>query len=248
MKKLAIALLFVSGIFVSNAQDMDVETVVNNYIENIGGEEAWSAVTGVEMKAKISMQGMEIPLTMTSLKDGRTATVASFQGMTFYQGMFDGEVLWGTNQMTMAAEKSESEDTENLKRNVGEFPGDLLTYDELGYTFEMDGEDTKEGVECYKMKMTKKNQIVEGEEVEQVVYYYMDKESFVPIMQEQEIHSGPMKGNISQTVFSDYQEVDGLYFPFSLTQQIEGMGGQEIVIESVVINPEVEDELFSFPE
>ena len=248
MKKLAIALLFVSGIFVSNAQDMDVETVVNNYIENIGGEEAWSAVTGVEMTAKISMQGMEIPLTMTSLKDGRTATVASFQGMTFYQGMFDGEVLWGTNQMTMAAEKSESEDTENLKRNVGEFPGDLLTYDELGYTFEMDGEDTKEGVECYKMKMTKKNQIVEGEEVEQIVYYYMDKESFVPIMQEQEIHSGPMKGNISQTVFSDYQEVDGLYFPFSLTQQVEGMGGQEIVIESVVINPEVEDDLFAFPE
>lgn len=248
MKKIAIALLFVSGMFVSNAQNMDVETIVKNYTENIGGEEAWSAVVGVEMKAKISMQGMEIPLTMTSLKDGRTATVASFQGMTFYQGMFDGEVLWGTNQMTMAAEKSESEDTENLKRNVGEFPGDLLTYKELGYTFEMDGEDTKEGVECYKMKMTKKNQIVEGEEVEQVIYYYMDKESFIPIMQEQEIHSGPMKGNISQTVFSDYQEVDGLYFPFSLTQQVEGMGGQEIVIESVVINPEVEDELFAFPE
>ena len=67
-------------------------------------------------------------------------------------------------------------------------------------------------------------------------------------MQEQEIHAGPMKGNVSQTVFSDYQEVDGLYFPISLTQQVEGMGGQEIVIESVVINPEVEDELFNFPE
>ena len=150
--------------------------------------------------------------------------------------------------MTMEAEKSESEDTENLKRTVGEFPGDLLTYDELGYTCEMDGEDTKEGVECYKLKMTKKNQIIDGEEVEQVIYYFMDKESFIPIMQEQEIHAGPMKGNVSQTVFSDYQEVDGLYFPFSLTQQVEGMGGQEIVIESVVINPEVEDELFNFPE
>ena len=248
MKKIAIALLFMSGMFVANAQDMDVETIIKNYTENIGGEEAWSAVVGVEMEAKISMQGMEIPLTMTQLKDGRTATVASFQGMTFYQGMFDGEVLWGTNQMTMEAEKSESEDTENLKRNVGEFPGDLLTYDELGYTCEMDGEDTKEGVECYKLKMTKKNQIIDGEEVEQVIYYFMDKESFIPIMQEQEIHAGPMKGNVSQTVFSDYQEVDGLYFPFSLTQQVEGMGGQEIVIESVVINPEVKDELFNFPE
>ena len=64
MKKIAIALLFMSGMFVANAQDMDVETIIKNYTENIGGEEAWSAVVGVEMEAKISMQGMEIPLTM----------------------------------------------------------------------------------------------------------------------------------------------------------------------------------------
>jgi len=205
-------------------------------------------VEGMEIKASVNAQGMDIPLTITNLKDGRSAVVVNFQGMIFYQNMFDGEAVWGTNQMTMAAEKGESEDTENTKRAVGEFPGELFTYKEMGYTLELDGEETKEGVECYKLKMTKTPQLIDGEEVDNITYTYIDKESFVPILEEEEIMSGQMKGQISQTLFSDYQEVEGIYMPFSMTQQVEGMGGSEIVIESVKINPEVKDELFTFPE
>jgi len=248
MKKVALGFFFLASAFVTKAQDITAEKIVETYIENIGGREAWDKVEGTEMTAKVNAQGMEIPLTITNLKDGRSAVVVNFQGMIFYQNMFDGDVFWGTNQMTMKAEKGETEATENVKRLVGEFPGELFTYKEMNYTLELDGEATKEGVECYKLKMKKNSQIVEGEEVDNIVYIYMDKESFVPIMQEEEIMSGQMKGQVSQTLLSDYQEVDGLYFPHSIKQQVEGMGGSEIIIESIKLNPEVEDDLFSFPE
>ena len=247
MKKIAMAFLFISSVFISNAQDMTVEKIIESYVENTGGREAWMSLKSLKMEAKIEFSGMELPLSITSTKSGEAATVVNFQGMTFYQGMFDGETLWGTNQMTMKAEKGESEDTENIKRTKGEFPEALLTYKDLGYTVELEGEDTKEGVECYKIKMTKKAQLVDGKEKENVVYYYLDKENFVPIMQEQEMLAGQMKGQISQTLFSDYQEVDGLYFAFSMTQQLEGQDGQEIVIESVELNPEIDKTLFVFP-
>lgn len=247
MKNLAIAILFIATSFISTAQDITAEEIVNNYIENTGGKEAWSKVEGFTMKAAVNMQGMEIPLEIVMLKDGRTATIVNYQGMIFSQDVYDGNILWGINPMTMKAEKAESEKLENYKRGLGEFPNDLFTYKELAYTLTLEGEETKEGVECYKLKMTKKTQLVDGEEKENIIYYYMDKENFVPIVVEQPIISGQMAGQTSITIMSDYQEIDGLYFAFSIKQEVEGMGGSEIVISEIEINPTVEDTVFAFP-
>jgi outer membrane lipoprotein-sorting protein len=247
MKKIALAALFIIGVISVKAQDVTVDQILDTYFENVGGREAWSKVEGYSMKANVDAQGMTIPIDMVNLKDGRMVTKFTFQGKEFVQQAFDGETTWSVSFMTMKAEKGESEDTENYKRTISEFPDALLKHKENGYTIELDGEDTKDGVDCYKLKVTKKTQLVEGEEKENIVYYYMDKENFVPIMQEQEMMSGQMKGQIAQTLFSDYQEVEGLYFPFSMTYQTEGGGGQTIQVESMKLNPEVDDSIFMFP-
>ena len=59
---------------------------------------------------------------------------------------------------------------------------------------------------------------------------------------------GPQKGSISQSLFSDYQEVDGLYFPFSISQGVKGGGSQPLAITEIIINPEVDESRFEFPE
>jgi len=247
MKNFTLAILFIATSFISTAQDISADEIVENYIENTGGREAWSKVNGFTLKAAVNMQGMEIPLEIIVLKDGRTATIVTYQGMTFSQDVYDGEILWGVNPMTMKAEKAESEKLENYKRGVGEFPNDLFAYKKAGYTLTLEGEATKEGVECYKLKLTKKTQLVDGKEVENIMYYFMDKENFVPIVVEQPIVSGPMAGKTSVTIMSDYQEVDGLYFAFSISQEVDGMGGNEIVISDVELNPTVDENVFAFP-
>jgi len=45
---------------------------------------------------------------------------------------------------------------------------------------------------------------------------------------------------------SDYQEVDGMYFPFSLTQGLKGGESQPLIIMSIELNPEVNDGAFTF--
>ena len=64
---------------------------------------------------------------------------------------------------------------------------------------------------------------------------------------ETEINSGEMKGKISQTKFSDYQEVNGVYFPFSTTQGLKDGESQTIQFEKIEVNPTVEDSMFAFP-
>jgi hypothetical protein len=65
---------------------------------------------------------------------------------------------------------------------------------------------------------------------------------------ESEINSGDMKGKIGQTKFSDYQEVSGLIYPFSISQGIKDGPSQPITFEKVVISPTVDAKTFSFPE
>lgn len=224
------------------------DDIINKYHTTIGGVDAINKLTGIKMKAKVDAQGMTIPLEIFIMKDGKTATRFELMGKMIYQDVFDGETVWGTNFMTMKAEKSDAETTDNKKRDSKNFMSDFLNYKEKGYSVELLGKETAEGVECFKIKFTKHKELVDGQEVDNIVYYYFDAENFIPIMTEGVINKGQMKGQIAQTVFSDYQEVNGIYFAFSITSRLKDGQGQTVVIESVELNPVVEEGLFKFPE
>ena len=88
--------IFLMAIFLLVAQFTFAQTkeeIIANYIENTGGAEAWNNLKGLKMTAKVSQGGMEIPIEMVQLKDGRQMTVVSFQGKEIKQGVFDGEVF-----------------------------------------------------------------------------------------------------------------------------------------------------------
>lgn len=250
MKRLnsLIALVFISlSPFMAQAQDITVDEILEGYFENTGGKEAWMGLKGIKMTAKVNNGGMEIPLEIVKLADGRSYTKFNVQGTDFYQGVFDGETLWGTNFQSMKAEKSDKEATDNFKLDSNDFPDSFLNYKEKGYTVELLGTETIDGAETYKVKLTKEPRTVDGKEVEDVTYYFFDTEAFVPIAQETTIKQGPNAGQVGLATMSDYQEVDGLYFPFSLTQGMKGGQSQPLSFDSIELNPEVDESIFNFP-
>ncbi len=228
------------------AQDLD--EILDNYFENTGGRAQWEALEGIKMTAKINQMGMEIPLEIIQLKSGKQMTVINFQGQQIKQGVFDGQVLWSINMMTQKAEKSDQETTDNIKREMGDFPDPFLNYQAKGYTAELLGTEEIDGAECYKIKLTKKPLIVDGQEVDNVSFYYFDMDNFVPIAVQSEIKDGPAKGQMSEVKMSDYQEVSGYYFPFSMIQGLKGQEGQAITFDQIEVNPQVDEAEFVFPE
>ena len=238
----AVALLF----FVAG-QAQTADEIIAKYFENTGGLAKWKALQGVKMTAKVNQGGMEIPLVIIQLKDGRQATKVTFQGKDIMQEVFDGATLWGHNFMNMKAEKSDAEATENFKQDIGEFPDPFLTYKERGLKAELLGKEKVDGTETFKIKLTKKPIKVDGKETENTVFYYFDAENFVPLMSESEIKSGEAKGMIRQSKFSDYQEVNGLMFPFSLAQGIKDKGTQPLTIVTIEVDPKVDASTFAFP-
>lgn len=245
LKSLALAVALICG-FATCAQTAD--EIIAKYFENTGGIEKWKALQGIKMVAKVNNGGMEIPLEIIQLKDGKQMTTVNLQGKEFKQGVFDGTSLWGTNFATMKAEKSDAEATENFKKDIGDFPDPFLNYKARGFKVEFLGKETVDGSETFKLKLTKSPVKVDGKEEENVVFYYFDSENFVPIMMESEVKSGQGKGMISQAKMSDYQEVTGgLLMPFSMSQGAKGGPSSPITISAIEIDPKVDPAAFAFP-
>ena len=240
IKTLFIALLMISTVSIS-AQTVD--EIIDNFIENTGGLEAWNNLKSAKFVGSASGQGMDIPVVMVQTNDGKQHLTVTFQGQEFVQFAFDGETMWSTNFMTMLPEKNDNETTDIMKKQAKDFPTPFLNYKEKGFTVELLGNETMEGIDTFKVQLTQEPLLVDGKEEPNVSYYYFDTENFVPIAVESIIRQGPTKGQTATTTFSDYDEVEGLYFAFSMN-----MNGQPITFSEIVLNPEIDDSIFAFPE
>jgi hypothetical protein len=248
MKKSLILSAFVM-LFAMVAQAQTAEEIIEKYLKAIGGKEKMSALKSVKMTAKgKDSRGMEFPATIIQTADGKQKISFIFQGKEIVQPAFDGTTGWNTNFMTMKAEKMETEDAENMKRESGDFPDPFLNYAKKGYKIALEGKEKVEGTECFKIKLTKKTMLVDGKEEENVVYYFFDTENFVPLLSQTTGKKGQAKGAKIETVYSDYQEVNGIYFPFSISQKFNGQVGFTMVVEKVELDVAVDAKEFAFPE
>jgi hypothetical protein len=218
------------------------DEVISKYFKTVGGIEKWKPIKGVKLEMSANNQGMEIPVEMVQLTGGKMYVKISLQGKEITQMASDGKTMWGVNFMTMKAEKTDAETTANALLSNDDFPDALLDYKAKGYAAEFVGKETKEGTECFKVKFTKKPVTVNGVKMDDISYYYFDTENYLAIATETEIKQGPMKGQKSVSTMSDYQEVDGVFFPFAMN-----MGGQDLKVKKVTLNPIVADSAFSFP-
>ena len=75
----------------------------------------------------------------------------------------------------------------------------------------------------------------------------MDKENGILIKQTDYALTGPAKGSAIDTYFSDYEEVDGMYFAFTIIQKLNGAEVFSVSIENFEINPVIEEGYFSLP-
>lgn len=232
-------LIFVG--FSVKAQTAD--EIISTYIKNIGGAEKLKNITGTKMEMSVNYQGMDIPVELVQLKEGKIYLKINFQGQEITQMAFDGTTAWSTNFMTLQAEKMDDEMAQNIKDEAADFPNPMYNYLAKGFSIEYAGKETKEGTEFYKIKLTKKPATVEGQKVDNIVFYYFDTKTYLPMMTETEVKSGPAKGQISTSTMGDYQAVDGVLFPFTINQ-----AGQSMKVVKITLNPTVDEASFAFKE
>jgi hypothetical protein len=95
--------------------------------------------------------------------------------------------------------------------------------------------------------LTKKPIKVDGKEEEDFSYYFFDKENGVIIMNRSVGKKGQMKDVAIESLMSDYQEVNGLFFPFTVTQKVNGQEMFSMTMEKIEMNVAIDNKEFAFP-
>ncbi|UCC72536.1 MAG: hypothetical protein JSV86_19590 [Gemmatimonadota bacterium] len=240
LKKLAA--LSVVAVLAAPAQAQELDEVLSNYYEAVGGFDAWQSVQSMKMTGKMMMGGMgiEAPFTVLVKRPNKGRIEFIFQGMTGLQA-FDGETAWQVMPFLGNPDPEElTEDESEDVRDTADLDGPLMGYEESGHQVEFVGLEETEGTQAYKLKVT----LTSGS----VQYYYLDSEYFVPIRMDVARESQGRTVEF-ETIFSDYKEVGGLLIPYSVETRPKGApAGQVITIDLVELNVELDDALFVMPE
>lgn len=224
------------------ATAQDVEEVLTNHYEAIGGLEAWKSLESVKFSGKMVMgMGMEAPFTMVALRPNKARMEFTIQGMTGIQAT-DGEIAWMIMPFMGATEAEEmpEEQAKAFKREA-DIDGPLIDYEESGHQVELLGTEEVEGTETYKVKLTYEDGAVR--------YYYLDAEYYLPVKIEETREIGGNTVTIEQSL-GDYKEVGGLLMAHTIEVKSAAApgGSQVLTVDTVELGVEVEDSAFSMPE
>lgn len=198
---------------------MTAQEVFNLYIKAIGGEENAEAVETLYMVAQADMQGQKLDLEVKTTADGKSSNVVAMGGNILQKQIFNGEegfvVARGqkipyTEEQKMAA-----------KAEANPFP-ELATPEAI-----LEGIEAVNGEDAYVVSMdaSTKN--------------FYSTATGLKLQTIRTMNQGGQTMTIPVT-YSDYREVDGIKFPFTISQS---MGPQTINFEviEIKINEDVVD-------
>lgn len=201
---------------------VSAESIFNNYLKAIGGKEAVSGVKSVMMVAQAEIQGQKLDLETKTTATGKSSTVVSMGGNPISKQLYNGE----TGFMVAQGQKIDftEEQLAAAKAEANPFP-ELTAKDA-----KVMGIEAVDGKDAYKVAIS-----------EDTSNFY-DVETGLKVKSVKTVSQGAQTMEVPVS-YSNYQEVNGIKFPFTISQS---MGPQtfDFKVATIKVNEGVSDEDF----
>lgn len=221
-------------------QAQTVDEIIAKNIKARGGLEKLRSLETVRQTGKFFVGNFQAAFLQENKRPHDVREEITIQGMSDVTA-YDGKVGWHISPFE-GRKDPELLSQDDLKSVVedSDIEGQLVDYQQKGYKAELVGHDPVEGTDCYKIKLTLTN----GD----LRYYYLDTDSFLEIkIETQRLIRGAVQ--YRETLYGDYDEVNGMEFPFASESSEKGDPNHiKITVEKVEINVPLEDSLFALPE
>lgn len=229
----ALKTLFVAALaFVGmGAAAQSADEIINRSIEANGGLEKLGKLKSVKMTGSISVQGMDIPLTITKVHNKGYRLDMEIMGASNYQFVNEKEG-WVFMPIQGMSEPKQMEETQfSSSKGQLDLQGALVNYKEKGKTVEAAGTEKVNGADAFKLKVTNSK----GD----VTNYFIDAKTYQLIKTIGKVSVNGQDMDV-ETSFSDYkQTADGFWFPYSITT----MNGT-VSFDSIETNVAVDENIF----
>ena len=192
---------------------------------------------------------VQLPFLMEMKRPRKVRLELQVHGQTAVQ-VYDGANGWKLRPFLNRREiEPYSEEELRIASHQEDLDGPLVDYVAKGSQVELDGTEKLEGRDTYKIKVTEKTGYT--------FHVWIDAKTFLEAKIEGEPRRLDGTDHPVEVYYRDYRTVDGLEFPFVLETRVLSVGKnslgmrdtpvppETIVIEKVVVNPKMEEKLFS---
>ncbi|MBD5655899.1 MAG: hypothetical protein IAI50_12070 [Candidatus Eremiobacteraeota bacterium] len=222
--------------------ETSAELIAKNLVAR-GGSEKLAAISSVQFTGKIISPGdFELAYVETrARKNGEARYESSVQGMTLVQG-FDGKIGWRINPFEGRRDAERmSEDDMRALADDATIDGPVLSSKARGSTVTYLGREDFEGTNTYKLRVADPSGVQ--------YMYYLDPDTYLEI---KVVETRKIRGARQVTLmeYSDYERVDGVYFPFAIESGAADSTAdqrQKLVIDRARANISVDDATFAMP-
>ncbi len=201
------------AMFAGSAKAQTVDEVIAKNVQAHGGLEKLKSVQSRRTIAKFSEGSFRAEFRQENKRPDKVREEFIIQGMAQIQA-YDGKTGWQISPFNGRKDPDlmSQDDMKSLIVDA-DMEGPLVNYKDKGHQAELVGHDSVEGTDCYKIKLSMKN----GD----VRYYYLDADSFLELKLEiQTTIRGALQE--SELYYGDYEQVNGIYYPFALEQAQKG--------------------------
>jgi outer membrane lipoprotein-sorting protein len=210
-------------------EGLTAKDIIKNFVEAIGGEEKIYNIVDRTTIMRGTVQGINVTMLIYQKAPNKLKQQIK-AGANEQIIIFDGE----KGVMSMGGEKQEITGSELEKLKLESNVALLADPEHYGLSLSLEGAEDIDGIKTYKVIMT----LPSG--IKWTQYYNTD--TFLKVKESKYVKS-PM-GLFEQNIYyDDYQEVDGMKFPFKIKQSI-GTQSMEFTVSSVKINSGLTDREF----
>jgi len=221
-----------------------VDQIIEKNVAARGGLKAWRAIQTMTMSGKLDAGGkssVQLPFVMKLKRPRMSRLEIRFQGKTAIQ-VYDGENGWKVRPFLGRLDVEPYSAAElKIAADQLDIDGPLIDHEAKGIKVELVGEEPIEGHDAYKLKLTMKN----GD----VRHLWVDAQSFLEV----KIEGSPRKldGKLHkvEVYYRDFRPNGGLTIPYLMETVVENVKvNRKINIETVTLNPKLEDSAFAKPD
>lgn len=228
-------LLFAALLAICGVQAQTADDIINKHIAAMGGAEKLKALKSLHTEGVMEVRGMEIPLKLWIVNDKALRMEFQVMGSNNIQVVTKTGGWLQTPFQSPEPKEMDSSMVHAMQPQLN-LPGALFDYKSRSKKITLEGKDTVNGQQAYKLRITGAN----GPDV----LVFVDAGTYYISRMQTRINIQGQDMDVT-TSLSDYKKTDnGFVFPTITTQEPLG---NKISATKVEVNKPVDDTLFAMP-
>jgi len=236
MKNIIIFVVFIlSLVLVQFVNGQSVNDIIDQYVTARGGKDKLASIKSIYFEGTRQMMGNEVQVKVTKVQ-GKLNRVDFEMGGNNGYTIVTPEKGW--TYIPMMADKVNEIPEARLKtmQDQLDISGALVNYSDKGYKAALQGKETVNGKEAWKIQLT--------DAAGKNTTYYIDTKTNLLIQTRQTVEGRNNSQNEVITDFSDYKDVDGVMFPQTMTTEGNGPGSGSMTFDKIEVNQPVDEKLY----